>query len=43
MLGYLCDVHDAVQELKDRQMDKGDGDTLLGISRAVGNTLESVA
>ena len=43
MLGYLWDVHDAVQELKDLQMDNGDGDTLLGISRAVGNTLESVA
>ena len=42
MLEYLWDVHDAVQELKDLQMDNGDGDTLLGISRAVGNTLESV-
>ena len=39
----MLDVHDAVEELKDVQMDNGDGDTLLGIGRALGATLESVA
>ena len=43
MLEILSDVHDAIQELKDLQMDHGDGDTLLGIVRALGATLESVA
>ena len=37
------DVHDAMLELKDLQMDHGDGDTLLGIDKALGATLESVA
>ena len=39
----ILDVHDAMEELKDVQMDNGDGDTLLGIGRALGATLESVA
>ena len=43
MLEIFSDVHDAMQELKDLQMDHGDGDTLLGIVRALGATLESVA
>ena len=33
MLQFFSDVHDAMQELKDLQMDNGDGDTLLGIGR----------
>ena len=31
MLEIFSNVHDAMQELKDLQMDNGDGDTLLGI------------
>ena len=31
-----------MQELKDLQMDNGDGDTLLGTCRALGGTLESM-
>ena len=42
MLEIFSNVHDAMQELKDLQMDNGDGDTLLGIGRALGATLESV-
>ena len=43
MLEIFSDVYDAMQELKDLQMDHGDGDTLLGICKAQGATLESVA
>ena len=43
MLGIFSDFHDAMQELKDFHMDNKDGNTLLGISRALGRTLESVA
>ena len=43
MLKIFSDVHDAMQELKNLQMDHGDGDTLLGIGKALGATLESVA
>ena len=43
MLEIFPDIHDAMQELKDLQMDHGDGDTLLGIGKALGATLESVA
>ena len=32
-----------MQELKDLQMNHGDGDTLLGIGKALGATLVSVA
>ena len=42
MLEIFSDIHDALQELKDPQMDHGDGDTLLGIGKALGATLESV-
>ena len=34
MLEIFSNVHDAMQELKDLQMDNGDGDILLGIGRA---------
>ena len=43
MSEIFSNVHDAMQELKDLQMDHGDGDTLLGIGKALGATLESVA
>ena len=43
MLENFSDVHDALQQLKDLQMDYGDGDTLPGIGEALGATLESVA
>ena len=43
MLEIFSNVYDAMQELKDLQMDNGDGDTLLGIGRALGAALESVA
>ena len=43
MLEIFPDVHDAMQELKDLQMDHGDGDTLLEIGKALGATLELVA
>ena len=43
MLEIFSDVQDAMQELKDLQMDHGNGDTLLGIGKALGATLESVA
>ena len=43
MLEIFYNVHDAMHELKDLQMDHADGDTLLGIGRALGATLESVA
>ena len=39
----FSDVHDAMQELKDLQMDSEDGDMLLEIWRGLGATLESVA
>ena len=43
MLEIFSEVHDAMEELKDLQMDNGNGHTLLGIDRALGVTLESVA
>ena len=43
MLEIFYNVHDAMHELKDLQMDHADGDTLLGIGSALGATLESVA
>ena len=43
MLEIFSNVHDAIQELKDLQMDNGDGDTLLGIGTALGATLKSVS
>ena len=43
MLEIFSDVHDAMKELKDLQMDNGDGGTLLGIGRALGPTLQSAA
>ena len=43
MLEIFSDVHDALKELKDVQMDNGGGDTLLGIGRALGATLQSAA
>ena len=43
MLGIFSNVHDAMQQLKDLQMDNVDGDTLLGIGRALGATLKSAA
>ena len=39
----FSDVHNAMQEIKDLQMDHGDGDTLLKIGKSLGLTLESVA
>ena len=42
-LEIFSNVHDAMQELNDLQMDNGDQDTLMGIGRALGATLESVA
>ena len=42
MLEISTDVHDAMQESKDLQMEQGDGDTLLGIGKGLGATLESV-
>ena len=36
-------INDAIQELKDLQMDSEDGDMLLEIWRGLGATLESVA
>ena len=42
MLEIFSNVHDAMQVLKDIQMDNGDGDMLLGISRALGATWQSV-
>ena len=32
MLEIFSDVHNAMQELKDLQMDNGDGDTLLELA-----------
>ena len=43
MLEIFSNVHDAMQELKDLQMHNGDGNTLLGIGRALGATLQSAA
>ena len=43
MLEIFSDVYDAMQELIDLQIDHGDGDTLLGIGKALRATLESVA
>ena len=43
MLEFFSDVHDAMQEVKNLQMDHEHGDTLLGISKAIGATLESLA
>ena len=43
MLEIFSDVHDAMQEAKSLQMDHEHGDTLQGISKAQGTTLESVA
>ena len=43
MLEIFSEVHDAMEELKDLQMDNGNGHTLLGIDRALGVTLKSVA
>ena len=43
MLEIFSDVCDAMQEIKDLQMDHGDGDTFIGIGKALGATLESVA
>ena len=42
MLEIFSDIHDAMQELKDLQMDQEDGDTLFGIGKALGATLKSV-
>ena len=36
MLEIFSNVQDAMQELKELQMDNGDGDTLLGIGRTLG-------
>ena len=43
MLEIFSDVHYAMQEVKSLQTDHENGDTLLGISKALGATLESVA
>ena len=43
ILGIFSDIYNTMQELKDLQMDNGDGDTLLGADRALVSTLESVA
>ena len=43
MLEIFSNVHDAMQELKNLQMDNGDMDTLLGIGRTLGATLQSAA
>ena len=43
MLEIFLNIHNAMQELKDLQMDNGDGDTLLGIDTALGATLQSAA
>ena len=43
ILGIFSDIYNSMQELKDLQMDNGDGDTLLGAGRALVSTLESVA
>ena len=40
MLEIFSNVHDAMQELKEFQMNHGNHDTLLGIGRALGATLE---
>ena len=43
MLEIFLNNHDAMQELKDLQLDNGDGNTLLRIGRALGATLQSAA
>ena len=43
ILGIFSDIYNTMQELKDLQMDNGDGDTLLRAGRALVSTLESVA
>ena len=43
MLEFFSDVHDAMQEVKNLQMDHEHGDTLLGIGKALDATLKSVA
>ena len=43
MLEIFLNIHDAMQELKDLQLDNGNGNTLLGIGRALGATLQSAA
>ena len=42
MLEIFSNVHDAMQELKDLQIDNENGDTLFGIGKALGATLQSV-
>ena len=39
MLEIFSDVHDTMQKVKSLQMDHEHGDTLLGISKALGATL----
>ena len=43
MLDFFSGIRDALQELKDLQMDSGGRDTLLGTGRDLGSTLESIA
>ena len=43
MLNIFTYVHDAMQEVKQLQTDHGDGNVLLGIGRALGATIESLA
>ena len=43
MLEIFSEVCNAMQEVKDLQMDHGNGDMFLGIGKALGATLESVA
>ena len=43
VLEIFSNIHDAMQELRDLQMDNGDEDTLLGTGRALDATLQSAA
>ena len=43
MLNIFTYVHDAIQEIKELQVEQGGGNVLLGIGRALGSTIESLA
>ena len=43
MLNIFTYVHDAMHEVKQLQTDHSDGSVLLGIGRALGATIESLA
>ena len=43
MLNIFTYVHDAIQEIKELQVEQGGGNVLLSIGRALGSTIESLA